>query len=64
MCVCVYKKSVKRSIREILKKELQQMNIRLLKNGEFIGILRYLLLNIDVGLFPDLGFIFHSVNTC
>ena len=38
------------------------MNIRLLENGSLIAILRYIIFSICTSLFPDPGFIFHSMN--
>lgn len=49
-------------INGILKQEIQQMNIKLLKNGGLIDSLRYILPSIGTSLFPDPGLIFHSVN--
>lgn len=38
------------------------MNIRLLENGGLIAILRHIIFSICTSLFPDPGFIFHSMN--
>lgn len=38
------------------RKETQPMNMRLMKNGHFVGILRYMLLSVDTNLFLDLEF--------
>lgn len=38
------------------------MNIRLLENGDLIGILRYLLLSIRTSLSPEPELNYHSMN--
>lgn len=38
------------------KEETQPMNMRLMKNGHFVGILRYMPLSADTNLFLDLEF--------